>query len=132
VSSPDPIVWIADSVVHAIHQAQVAEHGGANGVRDPGLLDSALARPKNAHAYSDADIPSLAALYALGIIRNHPFVDGNKRVGTVLLETFLQLNGSVLNATDVELLSTIFAVAGSEMTDDAFIAWVQKSAPDVA
>jgi death-on-curing protein len=86
---PDEFVWLDPALVLAVHAAQLAEHGGGDGVRDPGLLDSALPRPQNAAAYGDADVPTLASLYALGIIRNHPFVGGNRRVGTVLLETFL-------------------------------------------
>lgn len=110
-----------------VHQAQLAEHGGATGIRDLGLLESALARPRNAHAYTDADIPSLAALDALGIIRNHPFVDGNKPVGTVLMETFLELNGRRLRATDAELLTTILSVAAGEIADDTFTDWVREN-----
>jgi death-on-curing protein len=128
VSSQSNFKWLAEDVVLAIHEAQIAEHGGAAGVRDQGLLASALARPQHAASYSDADVPTLAALYALGIINNHPFVDGNKRVGAVLLETFLQLHRFELTATDSELLSTIVAVAAGEMRDAAFIAWVRERA----
>ena len=84
-------VWLSQQIVLAIHDEQLAEHGGAAGVRDAGLLDSALARPLNRVAYGGPDIAELAALYALGIVRNHPFVDGNKRTGYVMLETFLEL-----------------------------------------
>lgn len=122
------ITWLDEDVVLAIHEAQTAEHGGASGVRDPGLLASALARAQNAAAYSDADIPTLAALYALGTIKNHPFIDGNKRVGAVLLETFLELNGYALDANDAEFFATIVAVAASEMTEDEFTMWVHRCA----
>jgi death-on-curing protein len=125
VSSPDDIVWLEHAVVLAIHEAQLAEHGGGSGIRDAGLLESALARPRNAAAHGAPDIPALAALYALGIIRNHPFIDGNKRVGTVLLETFLELNGYALTASDTDLLSTILAVAAHDVTDDIFSSWVR-------
>ncbi len=114
----------------AVHETQLAEHGGGTGIRDAGLLASALARPRNAAAYGAADVPALAALYALGIIKNHPFIDGNKRVGTVLLETFLQLNGYRLGASDAELLATIMALAAGELDDEAFTLWVrERSAP---
>lgn len=95
-------------------------------MRDRGLLASALARPQNAAAYSDADVPLLAALYALGIIKNHPFIDGNKRVGAVLLETFLELHECTLTATDSAFVAAILAVAAGEMTDDDFVACVPE------
>ena len=119
--------WIREDTVLAIHEAQIAEHGGSLGVRDAGLLTSALARTLNAEAYADPapDIPALAALYAIGIIRNHPFVDGNKRVGFVLLELFLELNGFELRADDAECVTTIFALAAGELSDDDFTAWVR-------
>lgn len=96
--------WITQDVALAIHEAQLAEHGGTAGVRDLGLLDSALTRPMNARAHESSNIPEMAALYAIGIVRNHPFVDGNKRVGLVLLETFLEDNGYVLVADDEDIL----------------------------
>ncbi|MDB5070738.1 MAG: death-on-curing protein [Candidatus Eremiobacteraeota bacterium] len=126
MSSPDDIVWLEHAVVLAVHEAQLAEHGGGSGIRDAGLLESALARPRNAAAYGIPDIPALAALYALGIIRNHPFIDGNKRVGTVLLETFLELNGYALTGPDADLLSMILAVAAHEVSDEVFTAWIRE------
>ena len=128
MSSPDDIVWLEHALVLAVHEAQLAEHGGATGIRDRGLLESALARPLNAAAYRTPDIPALAALYALKIIRNHPFVDGNKRVGTVLLETFLEVNGYVLTGSDTDLLATILAVAANAMSEDVFTGWVRDNA----
>lgn len=125
---PSEFFFLDEAVALAVHEAQLAEHGGAKGIRDEGLLNSALARPRNAAAYEEADAARLAALYALGIIRNHPFVDGNKRVGTVLLETFLDLNGYALEATDEDLLATILAVAAHEIADDDFTAWVRRQA----
>ncbi|MBV8368455.1 MAG: type II toxin-antitoxin system death-on-curing family toxin [Candidatus Eremiobacteraeota bacterium] len=123
---PEEIDWLSTALVLAVQEAQLAEHGGARGIRDAGLLESALARPQNAAAYANPDVPELAALYALGIIRNHPFVDGNKRVATVLLETFLELHGYALAASDAELFSEIMALAASEVGDDAFTAWVRQ------
>uniref|UniRef100_E6Q864 Putative death-on-curing protein Doc n=1 Tax=mine drainage metagenome TaxID=410659 RepID=E6Q864_9ZZZZ len=109
----------------AIHDAQIAEHGGAEGVRDLGMLESALARPRNAAAYDgEATISQLAALYALGIIRDHPFVDGNKRVGLVLLELFLALNGLELRALDAQCYEAIVGAASGDFTEAQFIAWV--------
>ena len=125
--SPSSFIWIEDDVVFAIHEAQIAEHGGASGVRDPGLLLSALARPRNAAASAETAVAGTAALYALGIIKNHPFVDGNKRVGTVLLELFLDLNGYALPVSDEELYEIMMAVAAGEMTDADFGTWVRGS-----
>jgi death-on-curing protein len=118
--------WLDETVVLAIHEAQIAENGGMSGVRDHGLLASALVRSQNAAAYSKTDIAGLAALYALGVIRNHPFIDGNKRVGMVLLETFLELHNHKLAASDDDLLATIRAVAAGEMSDEDFSAWVRE------
>lgn len=111
----------------AIHDAQIAEHGGAAGIRDLGLLDSALARPRNAASYdSDASIPKLAALYALGVILDHPFVDGNKRVGLVLLELFLALNGFELRTSDAQCYEAIVSAASGEATEAEFSTWVEE------
>jgi death-on-curing protein len=122
------IAWLEERLVLAVHEAQLAEHGGLPGIRDAGLLASALARPRNAAAYGDPDVPSLAALYALAILRNHPFIDGNKRVGTVLMETFMELHGYTLTASDPDLLRTILSAAAGELSDDDFTAWVRAHA----
>lgn len=121
---PDNVNWIRDDVVLAVHEAQLAEHGGDTGIRDLGLLDSALYRPKNAATYADRAIPELAALYALGIAANHPFVDGNKRVAAVLLETFLEDNGFELVADDLEVYDVMMKLAKGESSDEAFTKWV--------
>jgi death-on-curing protein len=128
VSSQNNFGWLDEDTVLAIHEAQIAEHGGAPGVRDSGLLASALARPQNAAAYSDADAPTLASLYALGIVKNHPFIDGNKRVGAVLLETFLELHGFELAATDEEFLEVMLAAAAGTIADETFSTWVREHA----
>jgi death-on-curing protein len=128
VSSRNRFDWLDEDVVLAIHEAQVAEHGGKAGVRDLGLLASGLARPQNAAAYSEVDVPEAAALYAVGIIKNHPFIDGNKRVGAVLLETFVQLHGYELVVTDRELLEVILGLAAGEIAQDAFVSWVHERA----
>ena len=118
-------VWISRALVLAIHDEQLAEHGGLMGIRDEGLLDSALARPLNRAGYGEPDIAELAALYAIAIARNHPFVDGNKRVGYVAMETFLVLNGCVFAVGDAEAVVTMLAMAAGEETDEAFVAWVR-------
>jgi death on curing protein len=120
--------WLDEDAVLAIHEAQIAEHGGATGVRDLGLLASALARPQNAAAYSDVDVADLAALYALGVIKNHPFIDGNKRVGTVLLETFLELHDHELTVADDDMFTMILSLATGEVSDADFTTWVRKHA----
>lgn len=112
----------------AIHEVQIAEHGGAAGVRDFGLLRSALARPQTVKAYTDGDVPDVAAVYAIAILKNHPFVDGNKRVGTVLLETFLMLNDHELAATDDELLTAVVNLAAGVISDKKFASWVADHA----
>jgi death-on-curing protein len=114
--------------VLAIHEVQIAQHGGAPGIRDRALLQSALARPQHAAAYADAGVPELAALYAIGVIKNHPFYDGNKRVGAILLETFLQLNAFTLEAVDAELFRAILGLAANDLNDQAFVAWVRMHA----
>jgi len=127
VNSPNR-TWIKRDTVLAIHEAQVEEHGGSLGVRDMGLLESALARPQNVDAYADppADVPALAALYAIGVIRNHPFVDGNKRVGFVLLELFLDLNNYDFEAPDAESAATVLSLAAGELSDADFTTWVRS------
>ena len=121
-----PWTWVADSVVLAIHEAQLAEHGGIVGIRDEGLLSSALARPLNLHAYGETpDAASLAAAYAFGIARNHPFLDGNKRTAFVVMELFLNLNGWNLNAGDEECILTMMAFAAGDLGEEALVAWVR-------
>ena len=120
-------MWVADSVVLAIHEAQLAEHGGIAGIRDEGLLSSALARPRNLYAYGEApDEALLAAAYAFGIARNHPFLDGNKRTAFVTMELFLNLNGWVLTADDGECISTMQELAAGGVSEKALAAWLRQ------
>ncbi len=107
----------------AAHGEQIAEHGGGEGVRDAGLLDSAMARPINLAAYEEADAAALATAYAYGIARNHPFVDGNKRTAAVVSETFLALNGFTLTATDAELVVAFLALAAGDLSEEETAAW---------
>jgi death-on-curing protein len=117
--------WIAVEVVLAIHEEQLAEHGGGAGIRDRGLLDSALARPRNAVGYGDPDLCNLAAAYAFGIARNHPFIDGNKRTAFVVCELFLAINGLILIADDSECVLTMLALAAGDLTENAFAEWLR-------
>jgi death-on-curing protein len=118
-------VWLSKQTALAIHDEQLAEHGGAVGVRDEGLLESALARPLNCASYGEPDIAELAAMYALRIVRNHPFFDGNKRTGYVMLEAFLEMNGATFPVSDGEAVITILRLAAGDLADDAFIDWVR-------
>ena len=123
-------IFLSRRTVLAVHEEQLAEHGGAMGLRDEGLLDSGLARPLNRIGYGDPDVAELAALYALGIARNHPFVDGNKRTAYVAMETFLVLNGYRLTASDAEAVVAFLAMAAGEIDEPAFVDWVRRnSAP---
>src|SRR5919198_1691842 len=99
------IVWLEKALVLAVHDRQIAEHGGSAGVRDEGLLESTLARPQQLHAYSDPapDLADLASALAYGLARNDPFIDGNKRTAAVCCETLIELNGATLDAEDAEL-----------------------------
>ena len=121
-------VWLDKRLVLAIHDEQLREHGGAEGVRDDGLLESALARPLNAASYGEPDLAELAALYALGIARNHPFIDGNKRTAYVALELFLDLNGVDLTASDAESTVAMLDMAAGQLTDAEFTLWVREHA----
>lgn len=121
--------WISDSLAEAIHDRQLAEHGGTPGVRDRTLLESALARPKQLYTYGDqVDMPALAAAYAFGVARNHPFADGNKRTAYVLCRTFLVLNGWDLVAPLGERYATFIGLAAGEIGEDELAAWLRENA----
>jgi death-on-curing protein len=121
------IAWIEKALVLAIHERQIAEHGGSLGVRDEGLLESALARAQQLYAYGDPapDLADLAAALAFGLARNHPFVDGNKRTAHVAYRSFLALNDSDLVATDEEKYVAMLALAGGKLTARNFAAWLR-------
>ena len=116
-------IWVDLKVALAAHEEQLAEHGGASGVRDLNMLESALARPLNLVAYGEPDVAELAASYAFGIAKNHPYVDGNKRTAAVVSETFLVLNGYELTCSDVEMVTTFLALAAGELTVEALADW---------
>jgi len=121
-------IWLSRQLVLAIHDEQLAEHGGALGLRDDGLLYSALARPLNRAGYGEPDVAELAALYAIAIARNHPFVDGNKRSAWSALVTFLALNGVEFSPPEVEATVNMLRLAGGDLSDDEFTAWVRLHA----
>lgn len=119
--------WVLESVALAIHEAQLAEHGGISGVRDAGLLSSAMARPQNLAAYGDRpDVADLAAAYAFGLARNHPFLDGNKRTAFVVMELFLNLNGWILKADEAECISTMLALAAGDLPEKNLATWLRS------
>ncbi len=119
-------VWVATDVARVAHTEQLAEHGGGQGTRDDRLLDSAMCRPVNLAAYGDPDAAALAAAYAFGIARNHPFVDGNKRTAAVISETFLVLNGFDLGATDAEVVVAFLALAAGELSEEELADWFRQ------
>jgi len=121
----DPI-WISEKLALNIHQRQLSEHGGMEGVRDIGLLLSALARPQHLLAYSKTppNIATLAAAYGFGIAKNHPFVDGNKRTATVVCETFIDLNGHSLTADDPSLCVTFLKLAEGNLSEEELASWL--------
>jgi death on curing protein len=116
--------WVGLRAALAIHDLQIVEHGGAEGLRDMALLESALARPHQLLAFGAPDIATLAACYAGGILRNHPFVDGNKRTAWLLAVTFLDLNGYDVEAEMADALQAVLAVAAGTLTEEAFAAWL--------
>jgi len=119
-------VWVRRSVILAAHAEQLVEHGGSPGIRDSGLLDSALARPLNRAAYGKPDAAELAAAYAYGLATNHPFVDGNKRTAFIALELFLALNGYRFAAGDAESAMSLLAVAAGTMKEEALASWIRR------
>jgi death-on-curing protein len=121
-------IWPDREVIIAVHEMQLAEHGGLAGVRDVGLLDSALSRAPNLSAYGTPDAAALAAAYGYGLSRNHPFIDGNKRTGFVAAELFLNLNGWELLATDADCVITMLGVAAGDVPEEAFAAWLRAHA----
>ena len=121
----EPWIWLSSDVLLAVHDEQLAEHGGGSGVRDLGLFESALARPRNLVNYGSPDVCDLAAAYGYGLARNHPFVDGNKRTAFVATELFLVLNGYELLADDANCVLTMLAVAAGSMAEPAFAQWLR-------
>jgi death-on-curing protein len=120
-------IWVRKDVLLALHERLLAEHGGSAGVRDDGLLDSALGRPQNLFAYEKPTIFDLAAAYACGIIKNHPFVDGNKRSGFMAAYLFLGRNGVELTAAENDVVFKTVAVAAGKLSDREFAVWLSEN-----
>jgi death on curing protein len=125
MTTPDRIepIWLNATDALAIHDRQLAEHGGGVGVRDAGLLDSALARPVNRWTYGDDDPANMAAAYAFGLARNHPFVDGNKRTAWVLARLYLAINNHELHFEKEDATQTMIALASGELTEEEMADW---------
>jgi len=118
--------WVDPEVALAIHHEQLAQWGGGEGVRDEGLFESAMARPRNLAGYGDPDAAALAASYAYGLARNHPFIDGNKRTAAVVSETFLNINGYALETTDAEVVVIFTDLAAGELSEDELAEWFRE------
>ncbi len=119
--------WLTRTVVDAIHNDQLREHGGLPGIRDENVLESALARPQQKSHYTDnTDVAMLAAAYAFGLVKNHPYRDGNKRIGFLAMVTFLGMNGHELAATDAEVVAEILALADGSVSEESLADWVRQ------
>jgi len=118
--------WIAPEVAYAVHDRQLSEHGGGQGVRDPGLIESALGRPQNLAAYGDPDAAALAAAYAFGLVRNHGFVDGNKRTGWIVARLFLADNGHRLSFDKAEAVRLVESLAAGSVSEEILAAWFRE------
>lgn len=126
------IEWIAPNSVLATHKRQIAEHGGTEGVRDEGLLLSAIARPENLYAYGEnADLSSVAASYAFGIAKNHAFLDGNKRTALVVAVTFLNVNGYDFDAPREETYKIFLQLAEGSISEDDLAAWLRERVQEI-
>jgi death-on-curing protein len=125
-------VWVMRSVIDAMHDMQLAEHGGASGVRDEGLLESALARPQNLHVYGESNLCALAAAYAFGLARNHPYVDGNKRTAFLAAYVFLKINGISLTATEIDATAAMLNLASGTIDEGSFAVWLRANTQDAS
>lgn len=121
--------WLSRQMVVAIHDEQLTIHGGAGGLRDEGMLESALDRPRNNWTYEKAEMAELSAAYAFGIARNHPFVDGNKRTAFLALYTFLGVNGVDFDVPEAEAASIIISLAAGEVSEESLTRWIRDTWP---
>jgi len=119
--------WILRATVLALQELLIAGFGGGAGIRDEGLLDSALGRPENLFAYGKPTLAELAAAYAYGLVKNHPFVDGNKRIGFAAAATFLQINGRILTASEADAVIQTLALAAGEIGEQEYACWLEAN-----
>lgn len=122
-------VWLTPEIVIAIHEMQLAEHGGPAGIRDMGMLESALGRPQNKFAYGETDLAVLAAAYGFGVARNHPFIDGNKRTSLLVIYTFLGINDVDFIVPEAEFATIILDLAAGEVSEDSLARWIRDNWP---
>jgi len=122
-------IWLTAEIVIAIHEAQLIEHGGPSGIRDAGLLDSAVDRARNKWAYENADLPELAAAYGFGIARNHPFIDGNKRTSLMVIFTFLGVNDIDFIVPEADFAAIILSLAAGEVSEPSLARWISDNWP---
>lgn len=125
------VKWLTEEIIHAVHRRSLADHGGADGLRDAGLLDSALQKAKQRYHYEKPDMFDLASAYATGIIKNHAFVDGNKRTAFYAAYVFLGLNGYELTADEDETTAIVLALAASEVSEQEFSAWLKAKSEKI-
>jgi death-on-curing protein len=124
---PSEPQWLSRVVVDAIHNDQLREHGGLPGIRDENVLESALARPQQKWHYAEkVDMASLASAYGFGLVKNHPYRDGNKRIGFLAIVTFLGINGHDLEATDAEVIAEILALADGRVSEEELTDWIRE------
>ena len=121
-----PWIWVPREILLAVHAEQLAEHGGAEGLRDEGLFDSALARPQQLANYGEPDVADLAACYAFGLARNHPFIDGNKRTAFVAAQLFLRLNGWRIHTDLVEVTIKMLQLAAGDLSEADYADWLRQ------
>jgi death-on-curing protein len=122
-------LWLTRQIIEAIHDEQLAIHGGAGGLRDEGMLESALDRPRNKWSYEQAELAELAAAYAYGVARNHPFIDGNKRTSLLALYTFLGVNGIDFDVPEAEAATMILSLAAGEVSEEGLTRWIRDNWP---
>jgi len=123
--------WIYRDTVFGLHELSIEQHGGSHGIRDEGLLDSALGRPQHLFVYGNPNLFDLAACYAHGLVKNHPFIDGNKRTGFVVAALMLEVNGFELQASEEDASACALALAAGEMTEAAYAAWLEANSKPV-
>ncbi len=120
-------IWVLRETVVAVHESLLREFGGLSGIRDVGMFDSALARPEQLFAYGEPELADLAAAYAFGLVRNHPFIDGNKRIGLATAVVFLEINGHEFIATEVDAVIQTLALAAGELDEAGYAAWLKQN-----
>ena len=122
-------IWLTVEIAVAIHEAQLAEHGGPSGIRDAGMLESAIERARNKFAYGETDMATLAAAYGFGIARNHPFIDGNKRTSLMAIYTFLGVNDVEFIVAEEDFAAIILSLAAGEVSEESLARWIRDNWP---